>query len=60
MEVAYFKPVQDGAEKISEGPLSMHLSMWLLLGLMVYFGLQTEFSVAIAQQAALSLLGGQL
>ena len=60
VEVAYFKPVQDGAEKISEGPLSMHLSMWLLLGLMVYFGLQTEFSVVIAQQAALSLFGGQL
>ena len=58
VDVAYFKPVPDGAEKILEGPLSMHLGMWLLLGLMIYFGLQTQFSVSLAQQAALKLLGG--
>ena len=58
VEVAYFKAVPDGAETILEGPLSMHLSMWLLLGLMIYFGLQTQFSAVIAQRAALWLLGG--
>lgn len=58
VDVAYFKPVPDGAEKILEGPLSMHLGMWLLLGLMIYFGLQTQFSASLAQQAALKLLGG--
>tara|TARA_B100001250_G_scaffold410752_1_gene437848 strand:- start:4239 stop:5717 length:1479 start_codon:yes stop_codon:yes gene_type:complete len=60
VDVAYFKPVPDGAEKILEGPLSMHLGMWLLLGLMIYFGLQTQFSASLAQQAALKLLGGGL
>ena len=58
VEVAYFEPVPDDAPKIQEGPLSMHFCMWLLLGLVIYFGLQTQFSAVIAQQAALQILGG--
>jgi multicomponent Na+:H+ antiporter subunit D len=58
VEIAYFRPVPEGAQAIEEAPLSMQIPMWLLLALSIGFGVQTSLTADIAQRAALWLLGG--
>lgn len=57
IEVAYFQesPI---AEPTKEAPLSMLIPTWILIGLTVVFGVYTDWTVDIAQQAALALMGG--
>ena len=58
VEVAYLRPVPDGAEPLEEAPPSMLIPTWVLIGASVYFGIYTDLTVGIARQAALQLLGG--
>jgi multicomponent Na+:H+ antiporter subunit D len=57
VEVAYFKPVPEGAEEISEAPLSLLGPTWVLVGAALLFGLFTDFTVGMASGAAKMLLG---
>ena len=57
VETAYFqKP--DSDEPVKEAPLMMQISMWALTGATFYFGLSTDLTAGVAQQAAQWLLGG--
>ena len=56
IEVAYFRPVPDGAPS-GEAPLLMLVPMWALVAASVYFGIDTRYSVGVARLAAESLLG---
>jgi multicomponent Na+:H+ antiporter subunit D len=57
VEAAYFGRAVYGAPAIREAPLSMLAPVWLLVGANLYFGIQTEISVGIAQQATELLIG---
>ncbi len=56
VEVAYFQKADDDS-KIKEAPLMMQISMWGLTGATLYFGIQTDLTVNVAQRAAGLLLG---
>ena len=58
VEVLYFRPPNEYTAKATEGPWSMVLPVWVLLGLSVYFGVQSAGAVELAHQAADALLGG--
>lgn len=60
VEVAYFKPVAEGAVEVREAPLSLLLPMWTLVLANLYFGINTELTVGVSQLAAASLFGGAL
>ena len=57
VEAAYFGRPADDAVAVREAPLSMLLPIWILVGANLYFGVYTEVSVGVAQQAARMLLG---
>jgi multicomponent Na+:H+ antiporter subunit D len=59
VEVAYFEepPEVEGEGSVREAPLSLLIPMWVLVAAIFYFGVTTEWTVGIAQQAAESLLG---
>ena len=57
IEITYFKERPEGAPEVSEAPMSMLLPTWILLGGSILFGLWTPWTVGIANQAALHLLG---
>ena len=57
VEVAYFVPSPENAVQIKEAPLSMLLPIWVLVAANVYFGINTELTVGVAQQATTLLLG---
>jgi len=56
-EVAYFRPVPEGAETVEEAPATMLVPTWILIGASVYFGIDTELTVGVAQRAAAILIG---
>ena len=58
IESAYFKIRPTDAAEISEAPLSMLIPMWFMVGSNFYFGINTDFTVSAAMQAAKSLIGG--
>jgi len=58
VEVAYFREPPANAEPIAEAPLSMQIPLWILLAATIFFGVQTDLTVGLAQRAALWLLGG--
>ena len=51
--------VEAKEQVITEAPLSMLLPLWVLVGANLYFGLNTELTVDLAQQASLFLIGGE-
>ncbi|MEL7486661.1 MAG: monovalent cation/H+ antiporter subunit D family protein [Pseudomonadota bacterium] len=58
VELILLKPVpEEGpfAGDIKEAPLSMLIPMWLLVAANIYFGVRTEFTASIAEQAAAAL-----
>jgi multicomponent Na+:H+ antiporter subunit D len=58
VEAAYFKERPADAKPVKEAPLGMLIPTWLLVIANVYFGVQTDLTVGIAQAAATGLLGG--
>ena len=59
VEVAYFEEPSavEGEGSVREAPLSLLIPMWVLVAAIFYFGVTTEFTAGIAQQAAEALLG---
>jgi multicomponent Na+:H+ antiporter subunit D len=58
VEVVYFRPAPGGgAQAVREAPLDMLIPAWILIAAIVYFGLDTSFSVGVAGRAAALLLG---
>ena len=56
VEVAVFsKP--EGEPKRTMAPMSMLIPTWFLMGAAIYYGLDTEVTVGIAQRAAEAMLG---
>jgi multicomponent Na+:H+ antiporter subunit D len=58
VENAYFKPLRADCTDRTEAPLSMLLPAGLLVAAVIYFGLDTRFTVGSAAEAASVLLGG--
>ena len=57
IESAYFQAAPKGMTKITEVPLSMLIPMWIMIGSNFYFGIDTDFTVSAAMDAAKSLIG---
>lgn len=57
VEQAYFHNPPEQHKEVHEAPLSLLLPTWLLIIANLYFGIATNFSISVAQQAALLLLG---
>lgn len=57
IELMTLKPAPEGAETIREAPLSMLIPMMLLVAANVYFGINTELTVDLAERAAHALMG---
>ena len=58
VETIYFREPEGRALEAREAPLSMLLPMWLLIGLSIYFGVDSSFTSDTALRAAKALLGG--
>jgi multicomponent Na+:H+ antiporter subunit D len=59
VEVAYLRPPPEGADPArNEAPLTMLIPAWILIGLCVYFGIDTSLTLGVAQRAAEALLEG--
>ncbi len=58
VEVAYFRPVPEGAVPIDEAPLSMLVPMWIMVLATVYFGINATGTIEVASSAAANLLKG--
>ncbi len=58
VETIYFKEPEGRALEAREAPLSMLLPMWFLIGLSIYFGIDSSFTSDTALRAAKALLGG--
>lgn len=57
VEVAYFRtPTHHAGFK--EAPLSMLIPLWIMAGASIYFGIDTDMSLGVAQIAADMLIGG--
>ena len=60
LESLYFKPALETNEDVKEAPLLLLIPTWALVIANIYFGLNTELTVGVAQQAAQALgVGGQ-
>jgi multicomponent Na+:H+ antiporter subunit D len=56
VEALFFQPAEPQREPVREAPLSMLVPMWLLVVANIWFGLDTELTVGIAE-TAVQLLG---
>ncbi|MCG7908924.1 MAG: monovalent cation/H+ antiporter subunit D family protein, partial [Candidatus Thiodiazotropha taylori] len=56
-EALYFKPVTDNGKTVTEAPLMLLVPTWGLVLANIYFGLDTDLTVGVAEQAA-AILGG--
>ncbi|MCG8613809.1 MAG: monovalent cation/H+ antiporter subunit D family protein [Pseudomonadales bacterium] len=52
IEAAYFKPLPERYEQVSEVPMGMLIPMWALVVANVYFGIDTQFTLHAASEAA--------
>ena len=50
------RPAPEG--ELKEAPLSMLAPLWALAGANIYFGLNTQLTVNLAERAAAALIGG--
>ena len=59
IEAAYFRDPEPGSiqSHAREAPAMMLVPVWLLIAANVYFGINTELTVDVAERAAASLLG---
>ena len=58
VETVYFQPRPEGAEEVTEAPISMLLPTWVLIGATIYFGLHTSLTAGVASKAAALLISG--
>ncbi len=56
IELMLLRPAPAGG--VREAPLSMLVPMWILIAANVYFGVNTELTVDLAERAAHALMGG--
>ena len=59
IEALYFKPVSDTGKVVSEAPLLLLVPTWALVLANIYFGLNTDLTVGVAEKAAAILMGMQ-
>ena len=59
IEALYFKPVSDAGKVVSEAPIFLLAPTWVLVLANVYFGLDTDLTVGVAEKAAAILMGMQ-
>ena len=59
VEVAYFEEPPAGRGAVREAPLTMLIPLWGLVAATVYFGIDADLTAGLAQEAAVSLLGGR-
>ena len=52
IEALYFKPVTDSNKSVKEAPLLLLAPTWILVFANIYFGLDTDLTVGVAEQAA--------
>ena len=57
VEVAYFQPVPEGKDTVTEAPFTMQIPMWLLIGATLVLGIFTSQTAGVAKHAARWLLG---
>ena len=57
IEALYFKPVADAGKVVSEAPVLLLVPTWGLVLANIYFGLDTDLTVGVAEKAA-AILGG--
>ena len=57
IEKAYFEPPPPGHDKIEEAPISLLIPTWTLVCANIYFGIDAELTVGVAQRAAATLFG---
>jgi len=55
IEALYFKPVTDSGKEVAEAPLLLLAPTWVLVFANIYFGLDTNLTVGVAQTAAATL-----
>jgi multicomponent Na+:H+ antiporter subunit D len=58
IEFAYFKEHPNPSLKSTEAPFAMQCSIWLFALMVIYFGVDTQYSLGVAEKAAGILLGG--
>lgn len=58
VEVAYFRPVPEGAPAVAEAPLSLLVPTWIMALASVYFGIDASRTFEVAHSAATLLIGG--
>lgn len=58
VELLYFETPSKRAERATEAPPLMLALTWLVIGGTIVFGVWTTWSAGLAEQAAMSLLGG--
>jgi multicomponent Na+:H+ antiporter subunit D len=58
LEVVYFGKRSSAAVRVKKVPFSMHLSLWTLVVLSVWFGFDTRITLDIAIEIAYMLMGG--
>lgn len=52
IEALYFKPITDSNKSVKEAPLLLLAPTWILVFANIYFGLDTDLTVGVAEQAA--------
>ena len=57
VEAAYFHQPPEDRQGLAEAPLSMLIPTWVLIGCTIYFGIDTELTVGVAERAAAWLMG---
>jgi len=57
VEVAYFRPAQEGSLAVAEAPAVMLAPTWILIAANLYFGIDTSLTSGLAQRAAEAFLG---
>jgi len=55
IEALYFKPVTDSGKEVAEAPLLLLAPTWVLVFANIYFGLDTNLTVGVAETAAATL-----
>ena len=57
IEALYFKPMTDTGNAVAEAPLLLLVPTWALVFANLYFGLDTDLTVGVAEKAAAILMG---